>query len=165
MSQIGNFAAYRSHLSHASPPFIPYPGCATKDLLFLLDGNPDYINKLLNVSKMAKIAETIFEFKRGESEPYKFDVRRRDSSKWRFLSDGYVAITDNELDWWSRQVEPASYEAKIEELLKKCSQFESEIGRLRKEKEVREREWEREREGYLARLMEDGKKGNENVAD
>ena len=62
------FHPLSSHLaSFKGKSFIPFFGCTSKDLLFTMDGNPDHIQGSLNVLKICRVSEIIFDFKKGIS--------------------------------------------------------------------------------------------------
>ena len=37
--KVGNFSVYRQKMQASQAPYVPYLGCTTKDLVFLIDGN------------------------------------------------------------------------------------------------------------------------------
>jgi hypothetical protein len=76
MSSKINFKTYRSELasiteSHKTddPPILPYLGIYLRDLTFMDDGNPDYIEGLLNFDKIRMIGATLAEIKRYQNQP------------------------------------------------------------------------------------------------
>jgi len=68
----GNFASYREQLQISTPPILPYLGLFLTDLVFIYDGNPDYIpnTKLINVAKLDLLASTIKILQRYQDTPY-----------------------------------------------------------------------------------------------
>ena len=85
----GNFARYRERLRTSSPPIVPYlgkkniqspsnnppPGLFLTDLVFIYDGNPNYIpnSNLINVSKLDMLASTMKELLRYQDTPYRLE--------------------------------------------------------------------------------------------
>mmetsp|Transcript_1012 Transcript_1012/g.1638 ORF Transcript_1012/g.1638 Transcript_1012/m.1638 type:complete len:285 (-) Transcript_1012:3-857(-) len=155
LSQTKSFLSYRERIKLVSAPFVPFTGCTTKDLVFMFDGNPDFLKEgEVNVSKFFKIAEVIFEFCRGTNEAYLFPVGMR---KEIWVLEELDAITQEELAWWSKTSEPKDMEDKIQELVE--TQFrlekdlndikkthEKEMNKMRKEKENMKKELEKEKE-------------------
>jgi hypothetical protein len=141
MSQFGNFSTYRGLVALANAPFLPYPGCTTKDLLFLNDGNPDYINKEVNVAKMLKISECVYEFKRGQSEVYVFAELRWDESVWDMSE--YLPMSEAELDRWSRLSEPLDYEKKLVEMYEQHALLQDELKAVKEQCELQVEEVKR----------------------
>ena len=57
-----NYKYYRRLLEDAAPPCIPYLAVHQKDLVFLKDGNPNFLQStLINFSKRSRTAEIIFD--------------------------------------------------------------------------------------------------------
>lgn len=59
MNMEGSYKGYREALKNAQPPVIPYLGVYLSDLTFVEDGNPDFIDNLINFSKRQLIYDTI----------------------------------------------------------------------------------------------------------
>ena len=59
MNMESSYARYRKALLVAEPPIIPYLGVYLGDLTFVGDGNPDFIDELINFSKYRLFCDTI----------------------------------------------------------------------------------------------------------
>jgi hypothetical protein len=105
--------------------------CITKDLLFTNDGNPDFLSRNINVTKITKMSEIIFSFM--EHVPYIGIEEDSDASKW-LLSDS-VPYSEKELDVWSRLAEPIDEEEKIIELFEANTSLRSDVTKLQSELE------------------------------
>eukprot|EP01090_Pellita_catalonica_P015814 TRINITY_DN4362_c0_g1_i1.p1 TRINITY_DN4362_c0_g1~~TRINITY_DN4362_c0_g1_i1.p1 ORF type:complete len:588 (-),score=80.76 TRINITY_DN4362_c0_g1_i1:368-2131(-) len=72
MKSEGSFSNYRSVLQNADPPCMPYLGVYLTDLTFIDDGNPDYIDGLINFTKrrhfysVRQIQDFLLKFPRTE---------------------------------------------------------------------------------------------------
>ena len=69
----GNFYLYRSALRKVVPPLVPYLGVYLTDLIFLNDGNKDFVDegkKMVNFHKMAKIARVVRTIVTHQQAPY-----------------------------------------------------------------------------------------------
>ena len=71
-----NFSKYRDLLHKSKPPIVPYLGMFLTDLVFIYDGNPNYIpdTNLVNVAKLDMLASTIKELQRYQDTPYRFST-------------------------------------------------------------------------------------------
>eukprot|EP00011_Vannellida_sp_DIVA3-517-6-12_P004746 CAMPEP_0114636138 /NCGR_PEP_ID=MMETSP0168-20121206/16836_1 /TAXON_ID=95228 ORGANISM="Vannella sp., Strain DIVA3 517/6/12" /NCGR_SAMPLE_ID=MMETSP0168 /ASSEMBLY_ACC=CAM_ASM_000044 /LENGTH=787 /DNA_ID=CAMNT_0001847851 /DNA_START=1 /DNA_END=2366 /DNA_ORIENTATION=- len=65
-----SFKTYRVRLASATPPCIPYIGLWQTDLTFLDDGNPEFIEGLVNFKKMRKLADTIMLIQQYQNDWY-----------------------------------------------------------------------------------------------
>ena len=131
LSHFGNFQAYRAVVASSRPPFIPFVGCSTKDLVYFLDAAPDFHPShpsLINVAKLWRVADLVFQFKRGGSVPYSLPIPIGD---WSL--NGHAFLSDAELEWWSRVSEPADAEEKIVEMIESQTAMREEISRLQRE--------------------------------
>lgn len=74
-----NFNAYRTAVSTADPPIIPYLGVYLTDLTFTEDGNPDYLrvqdnrDDIINFEKMRRVAVVIKDICTYQQTPYNFE--------------------------------------------------------------------------------------------
>ncbi|XP_049849437.1 ras guanine nucleotide exchange factor A-like [Schistocerca gregaria] len=69
----GNYYCYRMELEGCIPPVIPYLGVHLTDLIFLNDGNKDFIDeekKMINWYKMSKIARVVRSMAIKQQAPY-----------------------------------------------------------------------------------------------
>lgn len=69
----GNFYLYRNALRKVVPPLVPYLGVYLTDLIFLNDGNKDFVDegkKMVNFHKMAKIARVVRTIVTHQQAPY-----------------------------------------------------------------------------------------------
>eukprot|EP00026_Physarum_polycephalum_P002714 Phypoly_transcript_02722.p1 GENE.Phypoly_transcript_02722~~Phypoly_transcript_02722.p1 ORF type:complete len:821 (+),score=152.14 Phypoly_transcript_02722:35-2497(+) len=64
------YKGYRTLLSNANPPCIPYLGVYLTDLTFIDDGNPDTINGLINFAKRKLVYTVIDKVKQYQQSPY-----------------------------------------------------------------------------------------------
>lgn len=67
-----NHVKLRDAISSINPPVIPYLGMYLSDILFTNEGNPDYINGLINFFKCVKCSETIKRIKQYQLKGYNF---------------------------------------------------------------------------------------------
>uniref|UniRef100_A0A7N8XCY9 Rap guanine nucleotide exchange factor (GEF) 3 n=1 Tax=Mastacembelus armatus TaxID=205130 RepID=A0A7N8XCY9_9TELE len=65
-----NHRAYRLTVAKLSPPYIPFMPLLLKDMTFIHEGNPNYIDKLVNFEKMRMIAKTVKIVRGCRSQPY-----------------------------------------------------------------------------------------------
>ncbi|KAJ6252105.1 ras guanine nucleotide exchange factor i-related [Anaeramoeba flamelloides] len=70
MSGKDNYKIYRGLLKSASLPCIPFLGFYQTDLTFIEDGNPDFINGLINFSKRSLVYEVIYEIEKYQVNDY-----------------------------------------------------------------------------------------------
>jgi hypothetical protein len=113
--------------------FDVFSSCVTKDLLFTNDGNPDYINGQLNVTKISRMADLIFGFLASSDIPY-LDIRlETDEKKWALLD--FTPLSDSELDDWSKLAEPADTEKAIIRLIEERSSLTEELDQTRRKLE------------------------------
>lgn len=74
-----NFNAYRTAVTHADPPIIPYLGVYLTDLTFTEDGNADYLRvqdgrgDIINFEKMRRVAVVIKDICTYQQTPYNFE--------------------------------------------------------------------------------------------
>jgi hypothetical protein len=64
------FKTYRVRLASATPPCVPYIGLWLTDLTFLDDGNPEFVEGLVNFKKMRKLADTIMLIQQYQNDWY-----------------------------------------------------------------------------------------------
>ncbi|XP_028264689.1 rap guanine nucleotide exchange factor 3 isoform X4 [Parambassis ranga] len=65
-----NHRAYRLAVAKLSPPYIPFMPLLLKDMTFIHEGNPNYIDKLVNFEKMRMLAKTVKVVRGCRSQPY-----------------------------------------------------------------------------------------------
>ncbi|KAM9855748.1 rap guanine nucleotide exchange factor 3 [Aulostomus maculatus] len=65
-----NHRAYRLAVAKLSPPYIPFMPLLLKDMTFINEGNPNYVEKLVNFEKMRMIAKTVKIVRSCRSQPY-----------------------------------------------------------------------------------------------
>ncbi|KAJ6232182.1 ras guanine nucleotide exchange factor i-related [Anaeramoeba flamelloides] len=70
LSSDNSYRYYRSLLRKVDPPCIPYLGVYLTDLTFIEEGNPNFINGLINFSKRRLIYEVIFEIQNFQNKGY-----------------------------------------------------------------------------------------------
>lgn len=103
-----NFAAYRQQLRRTEPPCIPFFGLYTKDLTFIEDGNPDFLNDrdgYINFGKCRLLSTVLAEIQRFQSQVYCLEhvppVATLLKSKLQ------TSLSDEELYQMSLQLEPS----------------------------------------------------------
>ncbi|KAJ1655164.1 hypothetical protein IWQ61_005037 [Dispira simplex] len=77
MSTSMNCARYRQELHSCNPPCIPFLGTHCKDLVFVEDGNPDFLlnhPRLINFDKRSRTANVIRELQSYQNTPYALTV-------------------------------------------------------------------------------------------
>jgi hypothetical protein len=111
--------------------------CVTKDLLFTYDGNPDFVNDLINVSKLTKMAELVYDFTSRCDIPYMGIEEEGDENKWNLLD--FTPFTDEELAEWSKMGEPLDKEKKIIELFERQLKLQEELEQMRRTLELTQR--------------------------
>ncbi|XP_041859302.1 rap guanine nucleotide exchange factor 3 isoform X1 [Melanotaenia boesemani] len=65
-----NHRAYRLAVAKLSPPYIPFMPLLLKDMTFIHEGNPNYVDKLVNFEKMRMLAKTMKIVRGCRSQPY-----------------------------------------------------------------------------------------------
>ncbi|XP_028308260.1 rap guanine nucleotide exchange factor 3 [Gouania willdenowi] len=65
-----NHRAYRLAVAKLSPPYIPFMPLLLKDMTFIHEGNPSYVDKLVNFEKMRMLAKTVKIVLGCRSQPY-----------------------------------------------------------------------------------------------
>ncbi|XP_044068630.1 rap guanine nucleotide exchange factor 3 isoform X3 [Siniperca chuatsi] len=65
-----NHRSYRLAVAKLSPPYIPFMPLLLKDMTFINEGNPSYVDKLVNFEKMRMIAKTVKIVRGCRSQPY-----------------------------------------------------------------------------------------------
>ncbi|XP_036068738.1 rap guanine nucleotide exchange factor 3 isoform X1 [Oryzias melastigma] len=65
-----NHRAYRLAVAKLSPPYIPFMPLLLKDMTFIHEGNPNYVDKLVNFEKMRMLAKTVNIVRGCRSQPY-----------------------------------------------------------------------------------------------
>jgi len=70
-----NYKVYRSALAGAKAPLLPYLGVCLRDMLFVEEGNGNYINKdegVINFEKLQLMGGVILQVRQFQQEPYQF---------------------------------------------------------------------------------------------
>uniref|UniRef100_A0A3Q1BPP7 Rap guanine nucleotide exchange factor (GEF) 3 n=1 Tax=Amphiprion ocellaris TaxID=80972 RepID=A0A3Q1BPP7_AMPOC len=65
-----NHRAYRLAVAKLGPPYIPFMPLLLKDMTFIHEGNPNYVDKLVNFEKMRMLAKTVKIVRGCRSQPY-----------------------------------------------------------------------------------------------
>ncbi|XP_022053824.2 rap guanine nucleotide exchange factor 3 [Acanthochromis polyacanthus] len=65
-----NHRAYRLAVAKLGPPYIPFMPLLLKDMTFIHEGNPNYVDKLVNFDKMRMLAKTVKIVRGCRSQPY-----------------------------------------------------------------------------------------------
>jgi len=69
-SPASSWRDYRTVLHKTNPPCIPFVGVYQTDLTFIEEGNPKYLNGLINFKKCMLVATTIQEIQQYQQQPY-----------------------------------------------------------------------------------------------
>eukprot|EP01080_Neovahlkampfia_damariscottae_P009809 gene9809-2134_t len=77
----GNFKFLRNEIKKSIPPCIPYIGLYLKDLIFIEDGNPNFINDKINFTKRTKISNLLKEIHSYQQVPFELMMIRELSDK------------------------------------------------------------------------------------
>uniref|UniRef100_A0A673CRJ2 Rap guanine nucleotide exchange factor (GEF) 3 n=1 Tax=Sphaeramia orbicularis TaxID=375764 RepID=A0A673CRJ2_9TELE len=85
-----NHRAYRLAVAKLGPPYIPFMPLLLKDMTFIHEGNPNYVDKLVNFEKMRMIAKTVKIVRGCRSQPY-----GELSKSGRFISE-FLTCLDSE---------------------------------------------------------------------
>lgn len=101
MNPSRNHRAYRLAVAKLSPPYIPFMPLLLKDMTFIHEGNPNYIDKLVNFEKMRMIAKTMKIVRGCRSQPYVPSSPQRGLADRMFL-DGPA----NRISTYSEQGHP-----------------------------------------------------------
>eukprot|EP00008_Paramoeba_atlantica_P015608 CAMPEP_0201476014 /NCGR_PEP_ID=MMETSP0151_2-20130828/1313_1 /ASSEMBLY_ACC=CAM_ASM_000257 /TAXON_ID=200890 /ORGANISM="Paramoeba atlantica, Strain 621/1 / CCAP 1560/9" /LENGTH=313 /DNA_ID=CAMNT_0047856271 /DNA_START=957 /DNA_END=1898 /DNA_ORIENTATION=- len=159
-----NGTLYRQKLEKLKPPYLAFVGLHFKDLTYINDANPDFIEEKVNFSKFCRIGTPLLLILKGISKPLTTEPNDL-IQHWMCLS--LPKLSDNEIFWWSKRVEPKNIEVAIGDFIKqeielsrdlesqdkKVEELEQIIQCLQREKRemIEER---RERRGILLNLME-----------
>lgn len=102
MSNEGSYKTYRGALFQARPPCLPYLGVYLTDLTFIEDGNPDYVNELINFSKRSLIYTVIAKIQQFQLLPYNFYPIHQ---IWEYIKR-FPSMEEAELYSTSLKIEP-----------------------------------------------------------
>ncbi|XP_041654878.1 rap guanine nucleotide exchange factor 3 isoform X2 [Cheilinus undulatus] len=80
-----NHRAYRLAVCKLSPPYIPFMPLLLKDMTFINEGNPNYVDKLVNFEKMRMISKTVKIVRECRSQPYVASSPQRGLADRMFL--------------------------------------------------------------------------------
>ncbi|XP_074537361.1 rap guanine nucleotide exchange factor 3 isoform X1 [Halichoeres trimaculatus] len=80
-----NHRSYRLAVAKLSPPYIPFMPLLLKDMTFINEGNPNYVDKLVNFEKMRMIAKTVKIVRGCRSQPYVASSPQRGLADRMFL--------------------------------------------------------------------------------
>jgi son of sevenless len=99
MSSRTNYAAYREALEKSPAPTIPFLGVFLRDLAFIDEGNPDILNRKINMEKIKLIGATItkiFSFQDGITASYNDYVLDADVQK--YFDETLLTVPNDEAD-------------------------------------------------------------------
>jgi len=90
---------YRTNLRTATPPVVPFLAVLLKDLVFLEEGNPDYLNvegriDIVNITKMALLSKQIDSLVMYQNDVYPF---AKDEIIYNYFSKGLHFLTEDEV--------------------------------------------------------------------
>ncbi|XP_029974015.1 rap guanine nucleotide exchange factor 3 isoform X2 [Salarias fasciatus] len=88
-----NHRAYRLAVAKLSPPYIPFMPLLLKDMTFIHEGNPNYIDKLVNFEKMRMLAKTVKIVRGCRSQPYVASSPQRGLADRMFLEGPATRIS------------------------------------------------------------------------
>uniref|UniRef100_A0A7N6ARB8 Rap guanine nucleotide exchange factor (GEF) 3 n=1 Tax=Anabas testudineus TaxID=64144 RepID=A0A7N6ARB8_ANATE len=88
-----NHRAYRLTVAKLSPPYIPFMPLLLKDVTFIHEGNPNYVDKLVNFEKMRMIAKTVKIVRGCRSQPYMPSSPQRGLADRMFLEGPATRIS------------------------------------------------------------------------
>ncbi|KAI3357719.1 hypothetical protein L3Q82_016125, partial [Scortum barcoo] len=88
-----NHRAYRLAVAKLSPPYIPFMPLLLKDMTFINEGNPNYVDKLVNFEKMRMIAKTVKIVRGCRSQPYVPSSPQRGLADRMFLEGSAARIS------------------------------------------------------------------------
>uniref|UniRef100_A0AAQ4NRD4 Rap guanine nucleotide exchange factor (GEF) 3 n=1 Tax=Gasterosteus aculeatus aculeatus TaxID=481459 RepID=A0AAQ4NRD4_GASAC len=103
-----NHRAYRLAVAKLSPPYIPFMPLLLKDMTFINDGNPNYVDKLVNFEKVRMIAKTVKIVRGCRSQPYDSELAfplRSPSSIRHYIQNLKVIDNQRKLTQLSRTIE------------------------------------------------------------
>lgn len=104
VSMDNNGVSYRTHFKNTSSPCVPYLGLHTKDLVFILDGNPNFLQRdgdqIVNFQKLYMIWETVSDVMHGLHSTYKIRPHPQ-MRKWFLLSA--PVLHESQIFLWSKR--------------------------------------------------------------
>eukprot|EP00008_Paramoeba_atlantica_P006852 CAMPEP_0201484676 /NCGR_PEP_ID=MMETSP0151_2-20130828/8839_1 /ASSEMBLY_ACC=CAM_ASM_000257 /TAXON_ID=200890 /ORGANISM="Paramoeba atlantica, Strain 621/1 / CCAP 1560/9" /LENGTH=294 /DNA_ID=CAMNT_0047868451 /DNA_START=436 /DNA_END=1320 /DNA_ORIENTATION=+ len=126
-----NGAEYRARLKKCQPPYIPFVGIHTKDLIYYRDGNPDELDRGINFIKFENMWKVCSIFFRGLDDDYSGSI----SPQFQNWVDELQALSEDQMFRWSNRVEPKNVETLIAEFISNEIQFQQEKGKLEQERD------------------------------
>jgi len=89
---------YRTNIRTATPPVVPFLAVLLKDLVYLEDGNPDYLNvgrkDIVNITKMALLSKQIDSLVMYQHDVYPF---AKDEIIYDYFSKGLQFLSEDEV--------------------------------------------------------------------
>jgi len=77
MSNMQNYKAYRAALGIIKPPILPYLGVYLRDIIFIDEGNPNYLGDkkdgMINFDKLLLIGDVLVAVRKWQLTPYTFE--------------------------------------------------------------------------------------------
>lgn len=74
MDPTSAYGTYRQTLRTVNPPLVPFLGTYLTDITFIEDGNPDYINGLINYRKRELVYNVIQEIQQYQQTGYEYEL-------------------------------------------------------------------------------------------
>ncbi|XP_057686363.1 rap guanine nucleotide exchange factor 3 isoform X1 [Corythoichthys intestinalis] len=88
-----NHRAYRLAVAKLSPPYIPFMPLILKDMTFIHEGNPNFVDRLVNFEKMRMIAKTMKMVRLCRSQPFVPSSPQRGLADRMFLESPATRIS------------------------------------------------------------------------
>jgi hypothetical protein len=106
LSSNASYKEYRALLARTVPPCIPYLGVFLTDLTFIEEGNPDYINGLINFSKRRLVYNVISRVTQLQLAPYNLQPVYQIACLLWHPAREFAALTDDDFYKLSLEREP-----------------------------------------------------------
>eukprot|EP01137_Pigoraptor_chileana_P008598 Opistho-2@55665 len=107
MTPEGNYRNFRETIHTVNPPCIPYLGVVTSDLTFLDDGNPNFVNGLINFGKRRLVFQIIADMMTYQDKPYNFlPIPEVSDQLIKIMTAGNTLMDSKTLYEFSLQREP-----------------------------------------------------------